>query len=128
MAYQVENYPSSIRIWEAPEGNGFVALYDTYGEWICAIFLAYWPSDIASFISADHGRRSETYGIDSVTFVYDDRGLREKLEFLELFPFIPTPGLYWADYVIADRQALSELSGKDFPLALTAEIGVAYRY
>lgn len=128
VAYAVDNFPDSVRIWNSPDGADFVALYDTNEDWYCTIYLAAPPADAAAFAATNHGRRSETYGIDTITFIYDDRGPREKFEFLDLFPFLPTPGLYWADYIFADRDALSALSGTNFPLAFTAEIGVAYRY
>lgn len=118
----------ATRIFRAWDSADTVVLWDDGTEWICHILLREPPADAATFMATRHRRDDDRYLNGYIDYLWTIRGPREKFEFLELLPFLPTPNLYWATYYHPHNDRLEAVTGERLTLGFVAEIGNAYAY
>ncbi len=123
-----ESEPVTVRAFQDPGRSGFAVLTaDLDGFWSCEILLISVPFGGLQFMTTPPSN-GDRYATDGITYMSDQDGRSELVEFFGLLPFMPTPKRYYSSYMLIEPETIEERYGHSASLVFAAEFSTIYPF
>ena len=123
-----EHATAKVRAFQDPDRSGFAVLTsEPDGFWSCEILLTAVPFDGSRFMAVPPSN-GDQYATDGITYMSDQDGRSELVEFLGLLPFMPTPERYYLSYVFIEPETIEARYRHSVSLVFAAEFSTIFPY
>ena len=119
---------AKVRAFQPPDQSGFAVLAsEPDGFWSCEILFTAMHFDGSRFM-ASQPKNGDQYGTDGISYLTDETGRSELVEFLGLLPFTPTPKRFYSNYILIEPDTLKARYDHKVNLVFAAELSTIYPF